>query len=133
LLFHADNEASRLQLSERMMGYWAEFARRGDPARGGLDDGTVWLPWPRKSDESRISRDRLLIFDTPSDGGIRMTDLYVDRAAVVQLMEREIGGTQDRCEAFRATFRNRIDAWADREWLAFSRRSSCSGPRVVDR
>ncbi|MGA1423309.1 MAG: carboxylesterase/lipase family protein [Steroidobacteraceae bacterium] len=133
LLFHEDNESARLQLSERMMGYWAEFARHGEPRRGGRDDGLTWLPWPRTTAESTTPRDRLLIFDTASDGGIRMSDVYVDREAVVQLMEREIGGTQDRCEAFRATFRNRIDTWADREWLAFSRRSSCSGPRVLDR
>lgn len=133
LLFHEDNETPRVQLSDRMMGYWAEFARRGNPARGGQEDGVDWLPWPRESDESGASRDRLMIFDTQRDGGIRMSNVQIDREAVVRLMESEIGGTEDRCEAFRATFRNRIDAWADREWLAFSRRSSCSGPRVLDR
>ena len=78
-------------------------------------------------------RDRLLIFDTPSDGGIRMADLRVDRDAVVQLMEREISAATDRCEAFRATFRNRMDEWADNVWRDFSRRSNCSGARVLDR
>jgi hypothetical protein len=74
-----------------------------------------------------------LIFDTPSDGGIRMADIRIDRETVVQLMEREIGAAPDRCEAFRATFRNRVDEWADRVWLDFSRRSNCSGARVRDR
>jgi len=133
LLFHDDNEAPRLHLSERMMGYWAEFARRGDPGRGGRPDGTAWLPWPGDAATTGQQRDRLLIFDTPSDGGIRMADIRIDRETVVQLMEREIGAAPDRCEAFRATFRNRVDEWADRVWLDFSRRSNCSGVRVRDR
>ncbi len=133
LLFHARNESARLRLSERMMGYWAEFARRGDPGRGGQADGTAWLPWPSDAATRDRPLDRLLIFDTPSDGGIRMADIRIDRDAVVQLMEREIGAATDRCEAFRATFRNRVDEWADRVWLDFSRRSNCSGARVRDR
>jgi para-nitrobenzyl esterase len=133
LLFHARNESARLRLSERMMGYWAEFARRGDPGRGGQADGTAWLPWPSDAATRDRPLDRLLIFDTPSDGGIRMADILIDRDAVVQLMEREIGAATDRCEAFRATFRNRVDEWADRVWLDFSRRSNCSGARVRDR
>jgi para-nitrobenzyl esterase len=133
LLFHARNESARLRLSERMMGYWAEFARRGDPGRGGQADGTAWLPWPSDAATRDRPLDRLLIFDTPSDGGIRMADIRIDRDAVVQLMEREIGSATDRCEAFRATFRNRVDEWADRVWLDFSRRSNCSGARVRDR
>jgi para-nitrobenzyl esterase len=133
LLFHARNESARLRLSEWMMGYWAEFARRGDPGRGGQADGTAWLPWPSDAATRDRPLDRLLIFDTPSDGGIRMADIRIDRDAVVQLMEREIGAATDRCEAFRATFRNRVDEWADRVWLDFSRRSNCSGARVRDR
>lgn len=133
LLFHARNESARLDLSERMMGYWAEFARRGDPGRGARADGTAWLPWPSDVATRDQPRNRLMIFDTPTDGGIRMADVRVDRDAVVQLMEREIGAAKDRCEAFRATFRNRVDEWADRVWLDFSRRSSCSGARVRDR
>lgn len=133
LLFHARNESARLRLSERMMGYWAEFARRGDPGRGGQADGTAWLPWSSDAATRDRPLDRLLIFDTPSDGGIRMADIRIDRDAVVQLMEREIGAATDRCEAFRATFRNRVDEWADRVWLDFSRRSNCSGARVRDR
>jgi para-nitrobenzyl esterase len=133
LLFHARNESARLRLSERMMGYWAEFARRGDPGRGGQANGTAWLPWPSDAATRDRPLDRLLIFDTPSDGGIRMADIRIDRDAVVQLMEREIGAATDRCEAFRATFRNRVDEWADRVWLDFSRRSNCSGARVRDR
>lgn len=133
LLFHTDNAAPRLHLSERMMGYWAEFARRGDPASGGRPDGTAWLPWPTAAATEGQPRDRLLIFDTPIDGGIRMADARIDRATVVQLMESEIAVAADRCEAFRATFRNRVDEWADRVWLDFSRRSNCSGARVLDR
>jgi para-nitrobenzyl esterase len=133
LLFHADNEAPRLHLSERMMGYWAEFARRGDPASGGRPDGIAWSPWPNAAAAEGQPRDRLMIFDTPADGGIRMADVRIDRDAVVQLMEREIDVATDRCEAFRATFRNRVDEWADRVWLDFSRRSSCLGARVRDR
>lgn len=133
LLFHRDNETPRVQLSERMMGYWAEFARQGDPGRGGRADGTAWMPWPQEPSTGGESRDRLLIFDTPNDGGIRMSNIQVDRASVVQLMERELGNAPDRCEAFRATFRNRVDEWADRVWGDFSRRSACLGPRVLDR
>jgi para-nitrobenzyl esterase len=45
ILFHERNEKERLALSARMMRFWAEFARTGDPGKGlpgkGLDDPSV--------------------------------------------------------------------------------------------
>jgi len=45
------NKAGRINLSKRMMAYWANFARTGNPNGNGLPE---WKAWPKK-----------IIFDTP--------------------------------------------------------------------
>ena len=125
LLFHEDNAAARLQLSTRMMAYWAAFARDGKPGRGSDGRGIEWQPW--SLDDERA---RMLVFDTPADGGIRMDRSNVSREAVLALIERETPATAARCTAFRATFRNRDDAWADAAWRRVSAAAQCPGERL---
>lgn len=125
LLFHADNAAARLELSEKMMAYWANFARDGKPGRGRADDGIEWQPWSTDTE-----RPRMIVFDTPADGGIRMAPSNVSRDSVLALIERETAAPLARCAAFRATFRNRDDAWADAAWQRVSAASQCSGERL---
>jgi para-nitrobenzyl esterase len=64
-----ENAPGREQLSQAMMGYWAEFARAGRPGRGGNDGGVEWVAW----DASAPGAPKYLILDTPAGGGIRMS------------------------------------------------------------
>lgn len=124
LLFDAANEVPRLELSQRMMGYWAEFARNGQPARGTATGSPEWSPW---RDDPGIAR--LMVFDTSGGGGVRMVDERVTREEVVALMEAEPLNPTARCALFRATFRTRRDLWADAAWKRFAD-GRCEGERV---
>jgi para-nitrobenzyl esterase len=124
LLFDSDNEAPRLELSQRMMGYWAEFARSGQPARGTATGSPEWLAW--RDDPGAA---RLMVFDTPAGGGLRMADERVTREEVLALMEAEPLDPTARCALFRATFRLRRDPWADEAWKRFAD-GRCEGERV---
>ena len=130
VLFHERNEKERLALSARMMRFWAEFARTGDPGKGlpgkGLDDPSVaWLPW---SDEPSGAR-RLMVFDTPADGGIRMINERVSRDSLLGQMEAEPLALAARCELFRETFTARRDTWADTAYQRFAG-GQCPGERL---
>jgi hypothetical protein len=124
LLFDSDNEAPRLELSQRMMGYWAEFARSGQPGRGTAAGSPEWSPW--RDDPGAA---RLMVFDTPAGGGLRMADERVTREEVLALMEAEPLDPAARCALFRATFRLRRDPWADEAWKRFAD-GRCEGERV---
>lgn len=126
LLFNAANEAGRLTLSSSMMSYWAAFARSGDPGNGGRDDLPRWTPWVRAETPGA----RLMVFATAARGGVRMQDDFVSRELVLQKMQDEPLQTAQRCDLFRATFRNLRDAWADAAWQRYAA-ASCTGARVA--
>lgn len=125
LLYHEDNAEARLALSQRMMAYWAGFARDGDPGRGSDNQGIVWLPWSPDAQQPRM-----IVFDTPADGGIRMETSALSREVVLALMEQEALPDDDRCALFRATFRNRGDEWAEAAWQRFNA-GQCRGDRLA--
>jgi len=125
LIYNDDNAAARLALSERMMAYWAGFARNGDPGRGSATAGIEWTPWAADAQTPRM-----IVFDTPSDGGIRMVPSDVSRDAVLAQMEREALPVAQRCALFRATFRNRSDDWAESAWQRFGD-GGCVGARLA--
>lgn len=125
LLFHERNEAARLELSARMMSYWAEFAATGNPGTGRSAAGTPWLPW-----SADVAAPRMMVFDTPAGGGLRMLPSNVTRDTVVAAMQAERLADADHCRLFRATFRNRQDPWADVAWNRYAA-NRCSGPRVM--
>jgi hypothetical protein len=54
----------------------------------------------------------------------------VSRDSVLALIERETTAPLERCTAFRATFRNRDDVWADAAWQRVSATAPCSGERL---
>ena len=64
---------AQVGLSDRMMAYWAEFARAGDPGTGRLENGTRWLSYGSEGYSS-------IVFDTEEDGGIQMTDATITLA-----------------------------------------------------
>src|SRR4029453_10467588 len=47
VIFTEQNRPGREALSQQMMGYWAQFARTGDPGRGPRDTEPAWPPGPR--------------------------------------------------------------------------------------
>lgn len=124
MIFHDDNAEGRLALSRRMMSYWAAFARDGRPGRGGDGQGIEWTPWIADT-----TAPRMIIFDTLADGGVRMAPSGVSRETVLAQIERESLSLDDRCALFRATFRNRVDEWADGAWRRFAG-GACVGQRV---
>ncbi len=127
MLFNDDNATTRVALSERMMAYWAAFARDGKPGRGSDGLGIEWSPWTVDA-----SAPRMIVFDTPTDGGIRMTASDVSRDSVLAEMEKETLPVTQRCALFRATFRNRLDDWADGAWRRFAG-GACEGQRLGSR
>ena len=70
ILFVDETRETREALSDRMRNYWARFARRGRPGRGGSAELPEWEPWAA-SDDSK-GRSTFLVFDSESDGGIRL-------------------------------------------------------------
>src|SRR5262249_48775978 len=75
VIFTPTNAPGREALSKQLMGYWAAFARSGDPGRG--SDGTqpAWRPW--------IETPSFMVLDTPADGGVRASSDGVTRASVI--------------------------------------------------
>lgn len=124
LLYNEGNEAPRLELSRRMMGYWAEFARSGRPGTGGEPGSPEWRPW---SDEAGAAR--LMVLDTPSGGGTRMVDERISRDEIFARMDAEPIAPQARCDLFKATFRMRRDPWADGAWRRLAG-GQCAGERI---
>jgi len=95
VLWNRRNEEGRLALSRAMMGYWAEFARTGNPgtASGNAPD---WTPW----DDGN-----LIVFDTANGGGIHMEasgmtapDVYARLAA-----DSRVRSDEERCLVYKAT------------------------------
>lgn len=125
MIYNDDNAAARLALSERMMAYWAGFARDGKPGRGSDGKGIEWTPWTVDPQAPRM-----IVFDTPRDGGIRMATTDVSRESVLAQMQRESLPLAQRCALFRATFRNRVDEWAESAWQRFGD-GGCVGARLA--
>jgi Carboxylesterase family len=94
-IFTAGNAPGRETLSAQMMGYWAQFARTGDPGQG--TDGTQPL-WPR-----RDGTPRYLVLDTPAGGGVRTSTDGVTSASVVAAVDADarLRTQRDKCRVFR--------------------------------
>ena len=60
IVWSRDNESGREELARRMMAWWANFARSGDP--GPASGGLRWESWDP-------DRPRFLVLDTEADGG----------------------------------------------------------------
>ncbi len=127
LLFHDNNAPGRLQLANQMMGYWAEFARHGDPRNaGGAAQSISWPAWPQNGDTARR-----LVFDTLAGGGLTISDERLSKESVAREIFAETIGVDQRCSLFRATFRNARDPAADQLWAQLSP-GQCSGPRWLE-
>ncbi|MDP6377088.1 MAG: carboxylesterase family protein [Pseudomonadales bacterium] len=99
-LLTADAPA-RDALSNAMMSYWAEFAYSGNPGRGRDGRQVQWQSW-----QNGLQDERVLLLDTPADGGIRMSSVLVTRKAIATSLSRDERFTeQERCALARRVFR----------------------------
>ena len=105
------DENQRL-LSESMMSYWAEFAHTGDPGRGRDGTETPWLAWGTDGKSS-------IIFDTPTDGGIRMDDEVVTYRAIKAELVADTGFADKslHCATYVRVFR-RTELFDNAEYTA---------------
>lgn len=67
------------ELSDSIMSYWAEFAYNGSPNRGRNNQLTLWKPWSNEKNSEKI-----MILDSTSDKGIRMSKEKITRASVLE-------------------------------------------------
>lgn len=106
VVFRKQTRDSRRALSDAMMSYWAQFAYAGDPGRG--RDGTLpeWGRWSEAGDKT-------IVFDTPADGGVRMTGERETLAQVLAAMQADprFRDADERCRAFNVS----ADAFPDIE------------------
>jgi len=88
VLWNDGNLEGRLALSDAMRGHWAAFARDGDP-------GGAWESW---SDGQR------LVFDTDTDGGIRMEQGALTEGSVLMQLadDTRITSDDERCLVYGA-------------------------------
>lgn len=85
------NKEQRSDLSAAMMSYWAEFAYSGDPASGRDGQLPVW----------QAHGERIMLFDTDNDGGVRMVREPVNIDDIKQrLINDEAFSRKERCEAY---------------------------------
>ncbi len=97
-VFDEVGEPGRRILSDAMMSYWAEFAYTGAPGRGRADALPLWSAW-------LASDGQFLVFDTPADGGIRMSSATVSAENIVALLGSDpILAPSERCKLYRDLF-----------------------------
>ncbi len=75
-MFSDENLEGRLQVSNAMMSYWANFAHNKKPGQGLLKKHPVWQPYGNDG--------RLMVFDTDGDGGVRMETQPLDGRKVLE-------------------------------------------------
>lgn len=101
LIFSKDNQAGRAFVSDAMMSYWAEFAYSGSPGRGRRGDLPEWQRWANPTSGG----DRFMVFDTPADGGLRMSTDTVRREELIAVVDGIPDHTQrEKCEIFYELF-----------------------------
>jgi para-nitrobenzyl esterase len=107
VLFNEDNLAGREELSQRMMSYWVQFAKTGDPGRG--VDGSLpeWSAW-----DNSTGADKFIVLDTSAGGGMRMSPDSVTPASVVASAAQDpvLIARDDRCAIL-----GQVVAWSNSE------------------
>jgi para-nitrobenzyl esterase len=94
VIFTDANLPGREALSAQMSGWWAQFARSGDPGRGRAGGLPEWLRWD--------DTPRLMVLDTPAGGGSRASSEEVTRAGVIAAIDADprLPAQRDKCRVF---------------------------------
>lgn len=121
----ADNPARRA-LSDSMMSYWTQFAYQGNPSRGRNGKEVNWTPWNNKP-----GANKMIIFDTAPDGGIRMSSEEVTQESIKRTLvnDREFKDQKLHCEIYAGIFRG--IAWSDDEYKKLGREGCDKFPLPV--
>jgi len=95
LVFDPDRREADEALSRAMTSYWTQFAYAGSPGRGREGDLPFWEPWSLRGGS-------FLVFDTPDEGGIHMSQDTVTRDSVVAAVATDprLESTEERCEVY---------------------------------
>lgn len=113
-IYDEDRLPQRDALSASMMSYWAEFAHTGNPGRGRDGAEVPWLAWSNATDAPKT-----IVFDTPRDGGVRMSAEEVTLPGLKSRLLADASFTEQRelCETYVNLFRDG-PAWDEGEYLA---------------
>jgi len=119
MIFTDENEPGRLELSSRMMSYWARFAAAGDPGRGVEGSLPLWPAW-------RPEGPRTLVFDTEEDGGLEVLREAETPERVLADVGRDPRLAQDA--RARCTVLRQLATWSSAfEREDYARREDCTG------
>ncbi len=113
LVFTKKNLPGRQKLGNSMSSYWAEFAYSGSPGFGRMDSETVeWQAW-----NNTLGKEKIMIFDTNTDGGIRMhnTMLTFEGLKDRLLSETDFPTQEQHCSMYMDLFYG-SDLWKDEEY-----------------
>ena len=102
MVIDAEAKPARNSLSASMMSYWANFAYTGNPGRGRDGREIEWTGWKNGHTEN----ERLLIFDSRTDGGIRMSPLRLTREGMRERVLNDAIFTDQaaHCRTYRQLF-----------------------------
>lgn len=89
-----------------MMSYWAEFAYNGNPGRGRGKNLPQWTPWSNQK-----GYNRMIVFDTDDDRGIRMSPAHVTFKSLVARIESDetLTTQKEKCRMFVRIFHGRFE------------------------
>lgn len=100
MIFTAENEPGRSELSRQMMSYWGQFAYTGAPGRGRTGDLPEWSAW----DDTTPASPKYMVLDTTTGGGLRMSNETVTTAGVIAAVadDARLPTQRDKCTIYRA-------------------------------
>jgi para-nitrobenzyl esterase len=98
VIFTDDNAPGREQLAQAMMGYWAAFARSGQPGKGGREL-PQWAPFGQAQ--------TFMVFDTTAGGGVRPAagKLAIDDVIAGVESDERLRDPRERCAVLREVIR----------------------------
>ena len=103
LVFDEATEPGRRFISDAMMSYWAQFAYAGAPGRGRDRQLPDWSPWEKV-------KGRFLVFDTPADGGIRLSSETLSSEGLIARLADDPNLSQpEKCRLFLDLFKGSAD------------------------
>ena len=110
LIYDKNKIQERDILSYSMMQYWSEFAKTGDPNKGSKKNLERWNKWKSYDGNSQI-----MVLDTISSGGVRMTESYVPIEALVEVFNNDPRSEKikDKCAFLEIAF-SWVDNWKEK-------------------
>lgn len=114
----------RKALASSMMSYWTQFGYTGHPKTGRDRKEIEWTSW-----SNRPGANKMIIFDSASGGGIRMSSEEVTEESIKQavLSDREFKDPKLHCEIYQALYSGH-PSWNDDEYLKLGKAGCVKSP-----